>query len=290
MSQEETLSPSGGEGRVRGSGPSPAPSIVGRQDFFLARLAGWPLATAAPLPLACQRATSSQVVNHTPRKRRMKATRSARSAIREARPLTKGWQVRTKQPFSACIAANSLLHICSTRPGSAMALVEPYTWRKRGASSISHCTGTSTSGPLLLRGVEEAHGLVDIAVGPDLVSRVADPLGGSEMVLDRPAGNEEAGAELEPVEEGQDTIDAHPGPEATLLEVAQAPLGLLRLAEEKPRLRVEVEGQHHRGLLAVRPPISHAVLLDEGERRILPGGWPPHPDTQPPLGWRICPV
>jgi len=141
--------------------------------------------------------------------------------------------------------------------------------------------------PLFLRGVEKAHGLVDIAVGADLVPRVPDSRGGSEMILDRPAGHEEAGAELQPVEEGQDAIDAHPGPEATLLEVAQAALGLLRLAEKEPGLRVEVEGQYHRGLLAVRPPISHTVLLDEGERRILPRSWPPHPDTQPPLGWRI---
>jgi len=55
----------------------------------------------------------------------MKVTRSSRSAMREARPLTKGWQVNTKQPFSTCIAANSLLHIWSTRPGSAIALVAP---------------------------------------------------------------------------------------------------------------------------------------------------------------------
>ncbi len=47
--------------------------------------------------------------------------------MREARPLTNGWHVSTKQPFSRCIAANSLLHIWSTRPGSAMALVAPYT-------------------------------------------------------------------------------------------------------------------------------------------------------------------
>ena len=141
--------------------------------------------------------------------------------------------------------------------------------------------------PLLLRGVEEAHRLVDVSVGADLVPRVPDPLGGGEVVLDRPAGNEEAGAELQLVEEGQDAIDAHPRPEATLLEVTQAALGLLRLTEKEPGLRVEVEGQYHCGLLAVRPPISHAILLDEGERRNLPGGWPPHPDTQPPLGWRI---
>src|SRR5262249_50599702 len=45
----------------------------------------------------------------------MKATRSSSRAIREARPLTNGWHVRTKQPFSARMAANSLLHIWSTR-------------------------------------------------------------------------------------------------------------------------------------------------------------------------------
>jgi hypothetical protein len=45
--------------------------------------------------------------------------------MREARPLTNGWQVSTKQPFSGCIAANSRLHICSTRPGSAIAFVAP---------------------------------------------------------------------------------------------------------------------------------------------------------------------
>src|SRR5207237_8090939 len=98
---------------------------------------------------------------------------------------------------------------------------------------------------------------------------------GSEMILDRPARNEEAGAELQLVEEGQDAIDAHPGPEATLLEVAQAALGLLRLTEEEPGLRVEVEGQYHCGLLAVRPPISQAGLLDERERRNLSASWPP---------------
>ena len=85
--------------------------------------AGRPFAGAGPL--ACQRATSSQVANHTPRVRRMVVTRSSSRAMREARPLTKGWQVSTKQPFSGCIAANSLLHIWSTRPGSAIALVAP---------------------------------------------------------------------------------------------------------------------------------------------------------------------
>ena len=58
-------------------------------------------AAAGAGPLACQRATSSQVVNHTPRARRMKVTRSSSRAMREARPLTNGWQVSTKQPFSA---------------------------------------------------------------------------------------------------------------------------------------------------------------------------------------------
>ena len=69
------------------------------------------------------------------------------SCTREARPLMKGWQVSTKQPFSRCMAANSLLHICSTRPGSAMALLAPYTCRNSGASSMIHCTGISVSGP-----------------------------------------------------------------------------------------------------------------------------------------------
>ncbi len=77
----------------------------------------------------------------------MYATSSSISATRDARPLMNGWHVSTKQPFSRCIAMNSLLHICSTRPGSAMALVEPYTWRNSGASSMIHCTGISVSGP-----------------------------------------------------------------------------------------------------------------------------------------------
>src|SRR5262249_35536147 len=97
---------------------------------------------------SCQRATSSQVVNQTPRVLRMNATRSAISCTRDARPLTNGWHVSTKQPFSRCMAANSLLHIWSTRAGSAIALVAPYTWRNSGASSMIHCTGTSVSGPV----------------------------------------------------------------------------------------------------------------------------------------------
>ena len=49
---------------------------------------------------SCQRAIASPVVNQTPGKRRMYATSSSRSMIREARPITKGWQVRTKHPCS----------------------------------------------------------------------------------------------------------------------------------------------------------------------------------------------
>src|SRR5262250_1255226 len=107
------------------------------------------LAAGAPVRpcCSCQRATSSQVANQTERWRRMKPTSSSSRATREARPLMNGWQVKTKQPFSLCIAVNSRLHIWSTRPGSAIALLAPYTCRKSGASSMIHCTGTSVSGP-----------------------------------------------------------------------------------------------------------------------------------------------
>src|SRR5262249_61209647 len=42
-------------------------------------------------------------------------------------------------------------------------------------------------------------------------------------------------------------------------EVAETPLGLLRLAEQEARLGVEVEGQDRRGLLAFRPRIAHGL-------------------------------
>src|SRR5262249_15224475 len=126
---------------------------------------------------------------------------------------------------------------------------------------------------LLLRGVEEAHGLVHVAVGANLVPSVADPLGLRQVMLDRPAGDVEARAELQTVEQSEDPVHADPRAEAARLEVAQAPPGLLWLAEENPRLGVEVEGQHDGALLSGRPVIAHG-----------------QPVTQPPLGWRICPV
>src|SRR6185437_516447 len=103
-------------------------------------------------------------------------------------------------------------------------------------------------------------GLVHVAVGPDLVARVPDTRRLREMVLHRPARDEEGGAQLQPVEQAQDAVHAHPRPEAALLQVAEAALGLLRLAEVEAGLGVEVEGQHRRGLLAVGPAIAHRDL------------------------------
>jgi hypothetical protein len=53
------------------------------------------------------------------------------------------------------------------------------------------------------------------------------------------------------------SIHTDPRPEATLLQISEALLGFLGLAEEKTRFRVEVEREHHRGLLALRPRIAH---------------------------------
>src|SRR5262249_56823493 len=114
---------------------------------------------------------------------------------------------------------------------------------------------------LLLRGVEKAHRLVHVAVGPDLVAGVADALRLRKMVLHRPAGNVEARAELEPLHETEDAIHPHPRSEAALLEIGEAPLGFLGLAEVEARLRVEVEGQDHRRRLALWPRVAHGLLL-----------------------------
>jgi len=115
--------------------------------------------------------------------------------------------------------------------------------------------------PLLLGLVEEAERLVHVAVGADLVARVADARGLGRMVLDRPARDVEAGAELQPVEQAQDAVDPDAGAEAPLLEIAEAPPGLLGLAEEEAGLGVEVEGQDCGGLLAVGPAVAHRDLL-----------------------------
>jgi hypothetical protein len=110
---------------------------------------------------------------------------------------------------------------------------------------------------LFLLGVEKAHRLVHVPVGPDLVAGVADALRRREVVLHRPAGNVEARAKLQPVHEPEDTVHPHPGAEAPLLEIGEAPLGLLGLPEVEAGLRVEVEGQDHRRLFAVGPPVAH---------------------------------
>ena len=110
---------------------------------------------------------------------------------------------------------------------------------------------------LFLRLVQRAHGLVDVAVSADLVPRVADTLALRQMVDDGPPGDEEARPQSESVEHSQDAIDADAGAEAALLEVGEAPLGLLGLAEEEARLGVEVEGQHRGGLFFVRPHVAH---------------------------------
>ena len=128
--------------------------------------------------------------------------------------------------------------------------------------------------PLLLLLVEETERLVDVAVGADLVARVADSPARVEVVLDRPARDEEAGPELQAIQQAEDPVHAHPRPEAALLQVAEAAPGLLGLAEEEAGLRVDVEREDGGGPLARRPRIPHRG----------------HPDTQPPLGWRICPV
>jgi len=122
--------------------------------------------------------------------------------------------------------------------------------------------------------VEEAEGLVHVAVGADLVARVPDPPARLEVVLDRPARDEEGGPELQAIEQAEDAVHPDPGSEAPLLQVAETAPGLLGLAEEEAGLRVEVEREDGGGLLTFRPGIAHRD----------------HPDTQPPLGWRICPV
>jgi hypothetical protein len=78
-------------------------------------------------------------------------------------------------------------------------------------------------------------------------------------------------AELEAIQQAEDSVHAHPGPEAAFLQVAEAAPGLLGLAEEEAGLRVEVEREDRGGRVAVGPGIPLRA----------------HPDTQPPLGWRI---
>src|SRR5262249_13309214 len=110
---------------------------------------------------------------------------------------------------------------------------------------------------LLLRLVEQANRLVDVTVGADLVTGVADAAAGGPVVGNRPARDEEARPQPETVEHFQDSVDAPPRARAPLLWVAEAPLGLLGLADQEARFGVEVEGQDRRGLLAFRPRIAH---------------------------------
>src|SRR5206468_3368921 len=112
---------------------------------------------------------------------------------------------------------------------------------------------------LLLRLVQHADRLVDVAVGADLVAGVSDAAAGRRVVGDRPARDEEARPQPEPVEHSQDAIDADARAEAAFLEIAEAPLRLLGLAEQEARLGVEVERQHRRRLLALRPRIAHGL-------------------------------
>ena len=119
---------------------------------------------------------------------------------------------------------------------------------------------------LLLLLVEEAERLVHVAVGADLVARVADAPARLEVVLDRPARDEEGGPELQAIQQAEDPVHAHPGPEAALLQVAEAAPGLLGLAEEEAGLRVEVEREDRGGLLAVRPRIAHRVIPTPSRR------------------------
>jgi hypothetical protein len=60
-------------------------------------------------------------------------------------------------------------------------------------------------------------------------------------------------------EQSQDPVHPDAGPEPALLEIAEASPGLVRLAIEKARLGVEVEGQHDGALLAIRPPVAHGM-------------------------------
>src|SRR3989442_12758252 len=84
--------------------------------------------------------------------------------------------------------------------------------------------------PLLLRLVQHADGLVDVAVRADLVAGVADALARREVIDDGPAGDEEGGAELQAVEHPEEAVDAHAGTEAALLGIGEASLGPLSLS------------------------------------------------------------
>src|SRR5213593_1012996 len=114
---------------------------------------------------------------------------------------------------------------------------------------------------LFLRLLQRGDRLVDVAVGADLVPGVADALALRQVVLDRPPRNVEARPQAKPVEQSQDTVDADARPEPPLLQIGEAALGLLGLTEEKARLRVEVEREHSRGLLAIRPRVAHGSRL-----------------------------
>src|SRR5438034_654752 len=96
-----------------------------------------------------------------------------------------------------------------------------------------HCTGTSINGP----------------------SAVA--LARREVIDDGPAGNEEGGAELQAVEHPEEAVDAHAGTEAALLEIGEAALGLLGLAEQEAGFGVDVEREDGGGLVSLRPPVAH---------------------------------
>src|SRR5262249_59306724 len=118
------------------------------------------------------------------------------------------------------------------------------------------------------------------------VPGVADALRLREMVLHGPAGNVEARAELEPVHEAQDAVHSHPRAEAALLEIGEAPLGFLGLAEVEARLRVEVERQDDRRLLALGPRVAHGGSFQAARgpasttsRSASPPRWRPVPVT-----------
>src|SRR5467141_2850007 len=123
--------------------------------------------------------------------------------------------------------------------------------------------------PLFLGLVEHTDGLVHVAVGADLVAGVADALARREVVHHRPARDVEARLELEAVEGLQNSVHAHTRAEAALLEIAEAALGVLRVAEEEARLGVDVEGERGGELVALRPLVSHGreVILVRTSRQ-----------------------
>src|SRR5262249_49643146 len=86
---------------------------------------------------------------------------------------------------------------------------------------------------------------------------VADALGLRQVVDDGPAGDEEGGAQAQPVEQSQDTIHADARTEPTLFQIPEAALGLLGLAEQETGFGIEVERQDGCRLLVIGPRIAH---------------------------------